>query len=362
MRRPDQFPSVKAVAKTAVTVHRSQETEMKTMIHPFAGRLVAVAAMLAACAFSTVALSQGLTYPVPGKPITILIPFAAGGPTDVGTRIVVPFLEKELGPGTTIQVVNKPGAGTQIANTELARSKPDGYTLEVVPPPSISSTYLDPSRGATYSRKDFTPIAHFTSEANLLVVPGSSPYRTVEEFLAAARAKPKTLKVGDVGLLGNTHLAGIAIEEAAKVRFAFVHFNGASTLATAMLGGNLDGAVTGILATMPHERAGTMRVLATLDNKRTKFFPNAAPLIEQGYNVYSPTSFAFFGPANMPKDIVNKLAEAIKRAMDYDEFKTKIQEVTLTPDYLAPEDLDKFWTEAEKRMSELLQMAKQRQE
>src|SRR5688572_23630331 len=80
--------------------------------------------------------AQTTTYPQPGRPITILVPFAPGGPSDIGTRILVPFLEKELGAGTTIQIVNKPGATTQLANTELARSKPDGYTLEVVPPPS----------------------------------------------------------------------------------------------------------------------------------------------------------------------------------------------------------------------------------
>lgn len=302
-------------------------------------------------------------YPVAGKSITVLVPFAAGGPSDVGARTVAPFLEKELGQGTTIQIVNKPGAATQVANTELARAKPDGYTIAIIPPASISATYLDPARQAPYTRKDFTAIAHFTSDANMLIVPGNSPYKTLDEFVAAARAKPKSIRVGDVGLMGNTHLAGIALEEAAKVRFAFVHFSaGAAPLATALLGGNLDAAVNGTLSTLPHERAGTMRILGVMNPKRTPFFPNAKTMVEQGYDVLSPTSFGFFGPANLPKDIVKKLSDAIKKAASQDEVKKKLEEVTLTVDYMDTEEFEKYWTDAENRIGALLKMAKERGE
>ena len=307
---------------------------------------------------ATPASAQG-TYPIPGRTITVIVPFSAGGPTDVGARMLAGELEKEL--GTTFVIVNRPGAATQVGNTELFRAKPDGYTIAVIPPPSISVTYLDPDRKAPYGRKDFQAVAHYASDANLIVVAANSPYRTLTDLVHAARAKPRQIRVGTSGLMGNTHLAGIGFEEAAGVSLAFVHFNGAADQSTALLGGNIDLAISSVGPTLPHYRAGGMRVLGAMDSKPSPLLPDVKTLRAQGYDVLSPTSFAVFAPAGTPMQVVRTLSAAIKRAMDKDEFRKKVESLALVPDYMDTEEFTAFWVDTEARMKRLLAMAKQRQ-
>lgn len=307
----------------------------------------------------TAQTANAQSYPAKDRPITMIVPFAAGGPTDVGARLLVPFMEKEL--GTSIQVVNKPGASTQVGVTELVKSKPDGYTVAMVAPPTAIMTYIDKERAAPYGRKDIAPIAGYTADSNLIVVPGNSPYKTVKELIDAAKAHPNTLKMGTSGLMTSAHLAGVALEEATGVRFAFVHFNGAAPEATAMLGGNLDAAITGILATLPHQKAGAMKVLGTLDDKETKFFPGVKPVKEQGFDVYSPVTFGVVAPGGTPKAIIERLSTIIGNAIRNPELLQKLDEVALSPGYRDAKDFEQFWDKTEETTTKLVAVAKQRQ-
>lgn len=319
--------------------------------------LTLAAAALASTAAATVALAQ---YPEKGRPITVIVPFAAGGPSDVGVRLLIPFLERDL--GTSFQVVNKPGASTQTGVTELTRARPDGYTVALVPPPTTAMTYLDAERKAPYGRKDIQPVAGYTADANLVVVPANSPFKTLKDFVEAARARPKQIRFGTSGLMTSAHFAGIALEEVTGVRFAFVHFQGAAPEVAALLGGNLDAGINGILATMPHERAGAIRVLATMDSARTKFFPDAPTTREQGYEVLSPVTFGFIAPGGTPLEIVDRLGQAISRAMEDPGLTRRLEEVALYPDYKDRAKFEAFWSEIEARTKSLLALAKQRQE
>ena len=336
------------------------------MIHSPSG--VVTRCMHSAIGFSVIlaaslflpAKGAALDFPVKGRPITMIVPFAAGGPTDVGARILVPFMEKEL--GTNIQIVNKPGASTQIGVTELVRAKPDGYTIAMVAPPTAIMTYIDKERGAPYGRKDIAPIAGYTRDSNLVVVPGNSPFKTVEELIDAAKARPKQIKVGTSGLMTSAHLAGVALEEAAGVRFAFVHFNGAAPQTTAMLGGNLDAAINGILATLPHHKAGAMRVLGTLDDTETKFFPGVKTVKEQGFDVYSPVTFGLVAPGGTPNEIIDLIGATVRKAMNEPELTKKLDEVALSPGYRDPNDFVAFWDGSEITTTRLVGLAKQRQD
>ncbi len=292
-----------------------------------------------------------------GRPITIIVPFAAGGTTDVGARVLAVALEREL--GTSVQVINRPGATTQIGATELTRARPDGHTIGLMSLPSLSMTYLDAERRAPYGREAFTPIAHYIADANLLVVPAASPFRAARDLVEAARAQPRRVRIATGGLMSNTHLAGVALERAAGVRFAFVHFNGGAPVVAALLGGNVDGGVNGIQTTIPQERAGTLRVLATMGEGHTSFFPEARTLREQGYDVISPSSFAVMGPAGMPAEIVAALSAAIRAATASEDLRRRLADVALAPSYLDPADTAAMWAAMEARQRPLIELARQ---
>ena len=129
---------------------------------------------------------QTVDFPAKGRTITVLVPFPAGGATDIATRMVAETMKSEL--GTSIQVVNKPGASSQVGMTELARAKADGYTLSASPLPAVILTYLDPDRKAIYTSKSFQPLANVIVPPVVVSVKADSPYRTLQDLVAAAKA------------------------------------------------------------------------------------------------------------------------------------------------------------------------------
>lgn len=292
-----------------------------------------------------------------GRPITLIVPFAAGGTTDISARLLGAALERDL--GAPVQVVNRPGATTQIGATELARAGPDGHTLGLMSLPSLSMTYLDAQRRAPYSRESFTPIAHFTADANLLVVPAESGFRGVAELVAAARAAPRRVRIGTVGLMSNAHLPGVALARAAGVDFAFVHFNGGAPAIAALLGGNVEAVINGSQTTLPQQRAGKLRAIGTFAAERSAFFPETPTLREQGFDVSHPSAFALLGPAGLPAEAVATFAAATRRAAESEEVRRRMTEVALTVRYMDPAELAAFWADAEIRQRPLIELARQ---
>jgi len=266
-------------------------------------------------------------------------------------------MERDL--GVPVQVINRPGATTQLGATELARARPDGHTLGLMSLPSLAMTYLDAERRAPYTRASFTPIAHFTSDANMLAVQASSRFMTAADLVAAARAEPRRVRIGTVGLMSNAHLPGVALERAANVRFAFVHFNGGAPLIAALLGGNVEAAINGSQTTIPQERAGTVRAIGTFAADRSPFFPNVPTLREQGFDVSHPSAFALLGPAGLPPEVTAALAAVVWRAAANEEVQRRMTDVALTVRFMGPQELAAFWAEAEARQRPLIDLARQ---
>src|SRR5271170_3131938 len=131
--------------------------------------------------------AQAADFPEHGRPITIIVPYAPGGATDTGARLMAAALEPLL--NTSVQVVNRAGAASQVGLTQLVRSKPDGYTLSYVVVPTVVTHYLDPARQAIYTRESFQPIARHTTSPAMLAVQSDSPYRTLKDLVEAARAR-----------------------------------------------------------------------------------------------------------------------------------------------------------------------------
>ena len=191
---------------------------------PKAPAAASTAAPAAAPTQAAAAAPAKAAFPEAGKPITFIVPFSAGGSTDIAARTLAPYLEKEL--GVPVNIVNKPGAGSQIGLTEMTQSKPDGYTIAYANLPGPITIYLNPDRKATFTKKDFAPIAMHLINPGAVAVKADGPYQSMKDLVDAAKANPGGIKAATTGLLSDDHLAILNVANAAGVKFAIVHFDG----------------------------------------------------------------------------------------------------------------------------------------
>lgn len=300
--------------------------------------------------------TKKVDYPVKGRTINIIVPWAAGGSNDVMARIVAPLLEKEL--GVSVQITNKGGAGSQIGLTELASAKPDGYTVGVIVLPAANTIYLDPERKATFGRKDLQPIAVAASDITATIVKADSPYKNMKDLLDAAKANPEKVKIGDSGVGASSNLTTLAIQKVTGAKFAIVHMDGDPPQIAAILGGHLDVGQSGAAGAMAQYKAKGIRVIGTSAKTQSLFFPDAQPLVAQGINVDLPISRGFGAPAGIPKEILDILSDAFKKAITSDEFKKKALEAGLEPVYLGPSEYDAQWNSVDNLVKPLMEEIK----
>jgi tripartite-type tricarboxylate transporter receptor subunit TctC len=310
-----------------------------------------VAAALAA--WVTAAPVAAQDFPVKGRPITIIVPYAPGGVADAGARLLAVGLEKEL--GTPVVVNNKPGAASQIGLTELSRSKPDGYTLSTAALPTVTTHYLDPSREAPYGRKDFQLVANHHYTPNVLAVRSDSPWKTLKDFVDAAREKPQAIRIGDPGLLSVPHFLVLMLERSANVKFTSVHFGGSAPAITALLGGHLDALAGGTVDALQHKNAGTFRVLGIAIDTTDKSMPDVQPIRAQGFDVFAATYTGLVAPAGTPKAVVDTLTQAIRKAIESPDHQKKLEEMGVTPAYRDPDAYSKIWSDTEANVKPLLE-------
>lgn len=320
------------------------------------GLLLAAVLTVTAIPFSEFSAAQAADFPAPGRTITMLVPYPAGGATDIAARMVAEGMKTEL--GATIQVVNKPGATSQVGMTELARARADGYTLSASPLPAVVVTYLDPERKAIYTSKSFQPLANVIFPPLTLSVKTGSSHGTLQDLVAAAKAKPETVKIASAGVLSNNHLAILQLEKASGARFAIVHFDGGAAGMNALLGGHVDAWVGVLPEVLPHFKSGVIRPLGVMDKKESKFLPGVKTLEAQGFklSVYGATGLAL--PAGTPKPIVEILAKAVKKACESEAFLKKMDEMGFPIQYMDPEEYAKFWAEVETQVAPLISEAK----
>jgi tripartite-type tricarboxylate transporter receptor subunit TctC len=281
-----------------------------------------------------------------GRPITFIVPWAAGSSADIGARILAIGLEKEL--GVPVQVSNRPGGGSQTGITQLIQSKPDGYTVALTELPTTMTTYMLPERKAVYGRKDFQTVAHVSVEPMLEAVRADSPIKSVQDIVNAAKARPGQFKIGTPGLMGLGHVLHLQWAKLAGVDFAFVHFDGSGPTMNALLGGHVEAIAVGSALMVPQYKAGTVRVLAVIEQEESKVFPGVKTLEAQGYKVYAPVSGGISVPAGTPREVVDILSAATRRVTESAEFRTKMTELSRTTRYLNPDQYAAFWDQMEK--------------
>ena len=313
----------------------------------------------AATAAPTSAPATKVSYPEKGKTITIIVAWAAGSVNDILFRMAAPYLEKQL--GVPVQIVNKPGAGSQTGMTELATAKPDGYTIGHNSMPTTPIIYLDPSRQAAFSRKSFEPICVLVQEPMLLAVKGDGRFKTTKDLIDAAKANPGKIKVGDAGFMTPGHLAVISLAKAAGVEFASVHFGGDVESYTALLGDNIDATIAFTASVMSHYKSGAMKVLGVMDTEPSKFFPDVKPLKDQGYNVQVVMSRAVAAPGGTPKEIIDILAKAFEAVAKDEDFNKKALDAGFVVKYLNPQQAAAQWDQMEQQVKVALEAAKAEQ-
>ena len=325
----------------------------------FGGAAVAFLAVLVILGLALPAVAPGASFPDKARTLTHIVAYPPGGGTDVTARLLAPMLEKEL--GIQAQVLNKPGAGGQIGFTEIARSRPDGYTIGNLILPTVITTYLDPQRKAVFSRKSFELLALQDNDPGIIAVKADGPYKTLNDLIDAAKAKPGTIRTTTSGILSDDHIAAMLTEEVAGVKFAIVHFDGSAPGRNAVLGGHVEAFYGNVSEMKAQVDAGEVRLLAVMDRKRTKFYPDVKTAEEQGYKIYSGVHRGIGMPAGAPKEVRDTLAQALKNVINSAEFVQRMEKLTYAPLYMDPESYAKFWTDYEGQAKQWVDWSKARE-
>jgi len=273
-------------------------------------------------------------FPTKGKAITIVVPWGAGGSPDLGARVLAAKLEPIL--GTPVQVVNKTGGGGQVGATEIAKAKPDGYTIGITMHPHTNTAYLDQSRGAAFNRAAFAPLALLDFEPYPVAVRADSPYKTAKDLVDATKADPGKIRIATPGILTGQHCGAISWGLAAGVEFSIVQFDSGAQTTNAILGGHTEAAITGAGAFVEQYRAGAIRFLGILDEQESKFFPGVPSLVSQGYKgVVWSSRYGMSAPAGTPKPVADILTAAMKKVVTEDaDFADKMLKMARTPQFM----------------------------
>lgn len=307
----------------------------------------------AAPAQPTQAPAKKADFPQKGKAITLINPWPAGGGSDIAARILASLLEKDL--GTAVEVVNKPGAAGQLGATELVRAKPDGYTLCYAVNPDVIAVYLNPDRKAIFTRKDFSFVALQAFDPLVMAVKEGSPYKSLKDVVDAAKANPEKVKVSTFGILSGPHLQLLQLQQLSGAKFAAVHFDGAAPSVTALLGGHVDVSLGYAGAFVPQMKTGGIRAIAIMDKEENKFFPGVKTAEAQGFKLFMSKASGIVAPAGTPPEVVDLLSKAIKKAMDTDEHKKKMDDAGQTLRYMDPKQYATYWEELETTLKPLVE-------
>ena len=319
---------------------------------------LAVAVMALFCQPSRAA--DKINYPQKGRVLSIIVPYNAGGGADTDARIIAPLLEKKL--GIPVQVVDKPGAGTQVGMTELTSAKPDGYTILLGHFPGTVTTYLDPTRQTAYSRKNFTGIAFTCSEPFTFIVAKDSPHKGMKDVIDFAKANPEKFKVAVTGILLPPHLSVLELEKQTGVKFATVHFDGAAPGRTAFLGGHTDALVALVSEAAPALKGDMARVIGIMDTEGNAQLPGVKTMPEQGYNVLMVNSEGILAPAGTPPAIIQYLESAFKEVTVNEAYTSRMRQLGINVKFKGTKESEEWLTQLEKQVKPLIDDARKKQQ
>jgi tripartite-type tricarboxylate transporter receptor subunit TctC len=299
------------------------------------------------------ARAQQLNYPQTGRIMTIIVPYPAGGSSDVDARFLAAFLEKKL--KTTIQVVNKPGAGSQVGMTELTAAKPDGHTLAWGSFAGTVVPYLDPTRKTSYGRKDYKVVAFVVGQPLVFLVAKEGPYKSVKDVITYAKANPEKFKIALSGLLLPPHLAVMELEKVAGVKIATVHFDGEAGARTSFLGGHTEGLVATVSSVLGIVQGNEARAIGVMDNAVNSYLPDVKTMAEQGHPIAMGTEEALLVPGATPPAIIKFLDETIQEIVKDPQFLEKAKQTNIPLRHRNSAESEQHITRIEKQVGPLIE-------
>jgi tripartite-type tricarboxylate transporter receptor subunit TctC len=300
-----------------------------------------VVKLIGACA-SVLAAANAYAQAYPSKPIRIVVPFAAGGPSDITARAIGPRMTELL--GVPIVVDNRGGANGVIGAENAIRSAPDGYTL------LGSTSSITAINMVTYGDKppydtlrDLQPLTSLMFTTSLIVLHPSMPSKTLKEFVALAKSRPGQITFGSAGTGGTLHFGIEMLQREASVKLTHVPFKGAGPAVTDLIGGQINGMFVDLPVISPYVKSGKVKAIAVTSVERSQYFPDVPTTKEQGYpGVEMTNCYGILAPAKTPKEIVAKLHDALVKTIATPSVRERFMSLGADPRTMSPDEFARF--------------------
>lgn len=286
----------------------------------------------------------------PERPITIVVPAAAGGTTDIAARVLAERMGKDL--GTAIVVENK--GGGSIGTAQVARAKPDGHTLLMgnIGPVAINFSLY---KQLSYKESDLRGITNVISVPNILVVHADSPVRSVQDLIGLA--KTRRLNVSTSGVGQSPHMSSEMFRQKAGIDVTLVPFPGAAPAVTALLGQQVDFMIDNLPSSMPHIKAGKFRALAITSGTRSAQLPDVPTMTEVGVPMQVTAWFGLLAPAGTPDAVVERLQQSARKAMQTPDVRQRFADLGGVPGGETPAEYDAFIAQERKSWAQIVKAA-----
>jgi len=278
----------------------------------------------------------------PTRPITLIVPFPAGGVTDVAGRVVAENLSKHL--GQSVVVVNRPGATGNIGTAQLARAKPDGYTLGIL---TVSAMSIAPhifKKLDFNAETSFTPISNVIRTDGAIVANKAAPFNTVQEMVAYAKKNPGKVTYATTGIGSSQHVTAEMFSQVTGAQLLHVPYTGSSPAFQDLLANHIDLSFeTALVSAVNNLSTGKLKIVAITGPKRSSAAPEVPTVAESGYPEFSAQGwFGLFGPAGLPDGMVTQLNEALQKTLVNPEVIERFKTLGVIPDPQTPDAFNAF--------------------
>lgn len=295
--------------------NRLRSSEIPILLTPLRTTMITRRKLLTAVVLAASATTAWAQASSTGKPIRLVVPFPAGGATDAFARVISTKLGERL--GTSIVVENKPGAGGTIGSDVVAKATPDGDTLLLATSSThaIGPNFSNTGKLTYDAAKDFTPIAHLGNAPSILVVPNSSPAKTMKEWVDYARKNPGKLNYGSSGNGTVVHVSTEYLLSVANLNVVHIPYKGTGLAMPDLISSKLDLLIESLPSGLPHIQSGRVRALAITSLTRSPLFPDLPPVADTLPGYEAVTWFGLYGPKNLPGPIVGRINSAINQVL-----------------------------------------------
>ena len=285
--------------------------------------------------------AQAISQAFPAKPIRIVVPFSAGGPTDITARLIGPRMTELL--GQPIVIDNRAGATGIIGAELVAKSPADGYTLLFGTASVVAINMVTYSKLPYDTLRDFQALTPVMTTSTILVVHPSVPAKSLKELVGLAKARPGEITLGSAGTGGTLHLPIEMLMKSAGIKLTHVPYKGAAPAVTDVVGGQLSGMFVDLPVISPYVKSGRVRALAMASPKRSPYFPDVPTTKEAGYaDVELQNYYALFLPARTPPEVVAKLHDAVVKTVNTPAVREKLVGTGADPLTMTPDEFTRF--------------------